>query len=64
MEETMQICWTIAELLYLTRNELCDLADQIVLNLPELDAGTVARHNALTSLDNIRRALALWDLRP
>ena len=57
------LAWTIAELMHMTRNELCDLADQIVFKLPELDAGTVMRHNALTSLDNIRRVMALRDLR-
>ena len=59
----MLLYWTIAELMHMTRNELCDLADQIALNLPELDAGTVARHEALTSLDNIRRVMRLRDLR-
>ncbi len=57
------LLWTIAELMHLTRNELCDLAEQIVLKLPELEAGTVARWNALTSLDNIRRVMVIRDLR-
>jgi hypothetical protein len=55
--------WTIAELMHMTRNELCDLAERIALKLSELDAGTVARHEALTSLDNIRRVMRLRDLR-
>ena len=63
MEETMLHYWTIAELMHLTRNELCDLAEQIALELPELDTGTVARHEALTSLDNIRRVIRLRDFR-
>jgi hypothetical protein len=63
MEETMLLYWTIAELMHPTRNELCDLAERIGLKLPELDAGTVARHEALTSLDNIRRVMRLRDLR-
>jgi hypothetical protein len=63
MEETM-LLWTIAELMHLTRNELCDLAEQIAFKLPELEAGTVARHDALTSLDNIRKVMRLRDLRP
>jgi hypothetical protein len=63
MEETM-LHWTIAELMHLTRNELCDLAEQIAFKLPELEAGTVARHDALTSLDNIRKVMRLRDLRP
>jgi hypothetical protein len=49
--------------MHLTRNELCDLAERIGLALPELDAGTVARHEALTSLDNIRKVMRLCDLR-
>jgi len=56
MEETMP--WTISELMHLTRDELCDLAARISLTLPELDAGTVARSNALTSLDNIHRVMS------
>jgi hypothetical protein len=59
----MLLYWTIAELMHLTRNELCDLAEQIALKLPEFEAGTVARHGALTSLDNIRKVLRLRDLR-
>ena len=62
MEETM-LLWTIAELMHMTRNELCDLADRIALRLPELEAGSMARHNALTSLDNIGKVMRLRDLR-
>jgi hypothetical protein len=58
------LLWTIAELMHLTRDELCDLAARIILKLPELEAGTVARSNALASLDNIRRVMALRDLHP
>ena len=54
--------WTITELMHLTRDELCDLAARISLALPELDAGTVARSNAIMSLDNIRRVMMLRDL--
>jgi hypothetical protein len=63
MEETMSL-WTIAELMHMTREELCDLAARIVFKLPELEAGTVARSNALASLDNIRRVMVLRDLHP
>jgi hypothetical protein len=63
MEETMLV-WTIAELMHMTRNELCDLAARISLILPELDAGTVARSNALASLDNIRRVMVWRNLHP
>jgi hypothetical protein len=62
MEETM--LWTISELMHLTRDELCDLAEQIAHKLPELDADTVARSNALASLDNIRRVMLLRDIHP
>jgi hypothetical protein len=34
------------------------------LKQPELDAGTVARYDALTSLDNIRKVVRLRELRP
>ena len=50
--------WTIGELMYLTRDELCGLASHIEQALPEFEAGTVARLHALTSLDNIRRVMA------
>jgi hypothetical protein len=63
MEETMSL-WTIAELMHLTRDELSDLAARFICKLPELDAGTVARSNALASLDNIRRVMVLRDLHP
>jgi len=63
MEETMQL-WTITELMHLTRDELCDLASRIALALPELDVGTLARTDALASLDNIRRVMVLRDLHP
>jgi hypothetical protein len=62
MEETM--LWTISELMHLTRDELCDLAARISHKLPELEAGTVARHDALASLDNIRRVMVLRNLHP
>jgi hypothetical protein len=54
--------WTIVELMHLTRDELCDLAARIILTLPELEAGNVARSNALASLDNICRVMVLRDL--
>ena len=58
------LVYAIAELMHMTRNELCDLAEQITFKLPELEPGTVARHDALTSLDNIRKVLRLRDLSP
>jgi hypothetical protein len=57
---TLDDCRTDA----LTRDELCDLAARITHKLPELDAGTVARFNALASLDNIRRVMVLRHLHP
>ena len=49
--------WSLAELLYLTRQELCALAETIEASLPEFEAGTADRLDALTSLDNIRRVM-------
>ena len=46
-------------MLHLTRDELCNLAANIEQSLPEFEAGTVARLNALTSLCNIRRVM-VW----
>jgi integrase/recombinase XerD len=54
----------VAELLHLTRMELCDLACQITSSLPELESGSIERHNALLSLTNIRRVMALRKSRP
>jgi hypothetical protein len=63
MEKTM-LAWMIAELMHLTRDELCDLAATIENALPDLEAGSTERHDALTSLDNIRRVLTLRGLSP
>jgi hypothetical protein len=60
MEETM--LWTITELMHLTRDELCDLAGRIEHALSDLESGSVARLNAVTSLDNIRRVMVLRGL--
>jgi hypothetical protein len=61
MEETMRL-WTISELMQLTRDELCNLATVIEQSLPELEAGTIERLDALTSLGNIRRVMVRRDL--
>jgi hypothetical protein len=63
MEEAM-LDWTITELMHLTCNELCNLADQIAAILPELEAGSLERLSVLTSLDNIRRVMLRRDLHP
>jgi hypothetical protein len=63
MEEPMPL-WTIAELMHLTRDALCDLAVTIEHALPDLEADSVERFDALTSLDNIRRVLTLRGLSP
>jgi hypothetical protein len=57
-------CWTIAELMHLTRDELCDLVARIEQALPDLEAGSVGRLDALTSLENIRKVMVLRDLHP
>ncbi len=49
--------WTITELMHLTRDELCNLAAGIEHILPDLEAGTAQRLDAVTSLDNIRRVM-------
>jgi len=61
MEEKMGP-WTINALMRLTRDELCNLAAIIVQSLPEFEAGTIERLDALTSLDNIRRVMVRRDL--
>jgi hypothetical protein len=58
MEETMKL-WTVTELMHLTCVELFHLAAGISEALPDLESGTVDRLNALTSLINIRRVMAL-----
>ena len=63
MEGTM-LDWTITELMHLTRDELCNLAERIAAILPELEAGSLERLNALTSLDNIRSLMLRRDLHP
>jgi hypothetical protein len=58
MEEVM-IEWSLTDLMHLTGNELCALACRIANLLRDFEAGSVERHQALTSLENIRRVLAL-----
>ena len=54
--------WTITELMHLTRQELCELASEIECALLYIEAGTVERCHALTSLNNIRRVMVLRNL--
>jgi hypothetical protein len=63
MEETMRVL-TINELLRLTRIELCDLARRVTNELAKYREGSPERENALTSLRNIRYALARRDYSP
>jgi hypothetical protein len=63
MEEIMRVL-TINELLRLTRIELCDLAQRITNELPKFPEGSPERADALTSLRNIRYALARRDYSP
>jgi hypothetical protein len=60
--EKPMLLWTLGELLHLTRDELCDLAERLECVLADLDVDTVARSHALTSLANIRRVLLLRNL--
>ena len=55
-------CWTINELMHLTRDELCDLAARVEHALSGLEAGSTDRLHALISLENIRKVLVLRDL--
>jgi hypothetical protein len=64
MEERMKVVLTINELMRLTRIELCDLARRITNELPTFPDGSTERANALTSLRNIRYALARRDYSP
>jgi hypothetical protein len=63
VEETMRVL-TINELLRMTRNELCDLAQRITTNLPTFPECSPERDIALTSLRNIRDVLARRDYSP
>jgi hypothetical protein len=63
MEETMRVL-TLAELMRLTRIELCALAAQVTNALADYPEGSDERNNALTNLRNIRSALARRDFSP
>jgi hypothetical protein len=63
MEEAMRL-FTMAELMRLTRRELCDLRLWISTILPTLPKGSVERDNALINLRNIRWVLARRDYSP
>ena len=62
MEETMRIL-TLAELMRLTRIELCALAAQITSALANFPEGSTERLNAQINLRNIRIALARPEFR-
>ena len=51
--------WSLTDLMCLTGWELCVLTSRIADLLRDLEAGSVERHHALTTLENIRRVLAL-----
>ena len=55
---------TLTELMRLTRTELCGLAAQITHALTHFPEGSPDRDNALTTLRNIRLALARRDFSP
>ncbi len=55
---------TITELLRLTRKELCDLAAQFTAALATYPEGSPEHTAALSTLRNIRWALARRDLAP
>jgi hypothetical protein len=55
---------TIEELLHLSRIELCDLVNQITIELPKFPEGSPERAAAFASLRNIRLVLARRDFSP
>jgi hypothetical protein len=55
---------TVAELMLLTRIELCDLVNQITIELPKFPEGSPERAAAFASLRNIRLVLARRDFSP
>jgi len=55
---------TTDELMQLTRIELCDLVNQITIELPTFPEGSPERVAAFASLRNIRVVLARRDLSP
>src|SRR5258708_1627804 len=60
MEETMRVL-TIAELVRLSKIELCDLAARITNALPDFPEGSPEVENARLNLRNIRFVLARRD---
>ena len=56
--------WTTTELLHMTREQLCELMCDLEHSLKRLEAGTAARANALTTLDNIRRVMLRKSFHP
>jgi hypothetical protein len=63
MEETMRVL-TTTELMRLTRIELCDLLNRVTNALPDFQAGSPQRGNALINLHNIRSVLTRRDFSP
>jgi hypothetical protein len=59
MEEAMKLDWTITELMYLTRDELCELNGRLLNALSDFETGSLERTYALTSLAHIRRVMRL-----
>ncbi len=54
----------MAELMHLTRIELCDLEARNNRALPETPEGSVERAHVIINLRNIRRVLSWRDLAP
>lgn len=51
--------WTINELMHLTRDELCRLALKTEHDIRGLEAGSIRRGDAVTTLENIRRVMTI-----
>jgi hypothetical protein len=56
MEKAM-LLRTINELMHLTRDELCNLDGNLRQALTEFEADTSRRHDALTTIGDIRRVM-------
>jgi hypothetical protein len=53
---------SIGDLMHLTRDELCALSQRVEQSLANFEAESADRANALVTLANIRRVMAIRDL--
>jgi hypothetical protein len=55
---------TMAELMKLTRTELCALENRIIIRLSKHPEGSPERGTAVRNLHKVRRVIAWYDLAP